>query len=91
MKRFEIIFGRGSYPTVIYVKAESREVALVQGRLYSKKYLGGQRIATINETPACENCGEKPSVYAMGSSAGDWGGRYCDAHIPTGFRVTDRY
>ena len=54
MKRFEIIFGRGNYPMAIYVNAESREIALVQGRLYAKKYLGGQRIGAINEVPGEE-------------------------------------
>jgi hypothetical protein len=39
----------------------------------------------------CENCESAATVYAMGRSAGDWAGRYCDAHIPTGFVVTDTY
>ena len=39
----------------------------------------------------CENCGGVATVYAMGRYAGDWAGRYCDAHIPTGFVVTDTY
>lgn len=37
----------------------------------------------------CENCGANATVYAMGPYAGDWGGRYCDLHIPARFRVTD--
>lgn len=37
----------------------------------------------------CENCGGVATVYAMGRSAGDWGGRYCNAHIPQGFTITD--
>ena len=37
----------------------------------------------------CENCGCQATVYAMGASAGDWGGYYCNSHIPTGFMVTD--
>lgn len=39
----------------------------------------------------CEICQGKATVYAMGPYAGDWGGRYCDKHIPTGFNVTDRF
>jgi hypothetical protein len=39
----------------------------------------------------CENCGQAATVYAMGRRAGDWGGRYCNAHIPDGFVITDRY
>jgi hypothetical protein len=39
----------------------------------------------------CENCGVVATVYAMGARSGDWGGYYCDAHIPTGFGVTDRF
>lgn len=39
----------------------------------------------------CETCGGKATVYAMGPYAGDWAGRYCDAHIPTGFNITDRF
>jgi hypothetical protein len=27
----------------------------------------------------------------MGKYAGDWGGNYCDDHIPEGFFVSDRY
>lgn len=38
----------------------------------------------------CENCGGPATVYAMGPHAGDWGGRYCDSHIPAGFNITDR-
>lgn len=39
----------------------------------------------------CEKCGAPAQVYAMGKGAGDWGGRYCLAHIPTGFIITDHY
>jgi len=42
-------------------------------------------------TPACENCGEKATVYAMDTIADGWAGRYCDSHIPKGFYITDRY
>ena len=38
---------------------------------------------------ACENCGKPAEVYAMGKYAGDWGGRYCLAHVPKGFTITD--
>jgi hypothetical protein len=38
----------------------------------------------------CEYCKEEATVYAMGASAGDWGGYYCETHIPTGFYRTDR-
>lgn len=37
----------------------------------------------------CEYCGGTANVYAMGTGSGDWGGRYCNAHIPRGFMVTD--
>ena len=37
----------------------------------------------------CEKCGKPAEVYAMGKCAGDWGGRYCLAHVPTGFMITD--
>jgi hypothetical protein len=40
---------------------------------------------------ACENCGKPAEVYAMGKYAGDWGGRYCLTHVPTGFMITDSY
>ena len=43
-----------------------------------------------HEMSTCENCGAKATVYAMGPYAGDWAGYYCDLHIPTGFRVTDK-
>jgi len=39
----------------------------------------------------CENCGGIAEVYAMGPRSGDWAGYYCEAHIPTGFNVTDRF
>lgn len=39
----------------------------------------------------CEICQNQADVYAMGGGANDWGGRYCNAHIPKGFFVTDRY
>lgn len=39
----------------------------------------------------CEACAKVADVYAMGKYAGDWGGRYCLDHIPTGFIITDRY
>ena len=39
----------------------------------------------------CEVCKDNADVYAMGGGANDWGGRYCNAHIPKGFFVTDRY
>ena len=39
----------------------------------------------------CEKCGNKADVYAMGPKAGDWGGNYCNEHIPKGFGITDRY
>jgi hypothetical protein len=39
----------------------------------------------------CEVCKGKATVYAMGPFAGDWGGRYCDSHIPKGFGITDRF
>ena len=39
----------------------------------------------------CEVCKGKATVYAMGSGSGDWGGRYCDSHIPKGFGITDRF
>lgn len=39
----------------------------------------------------CENCKGKATVYAMGPRAGDWGGYYCNAHIPTGFNITDKF
>lgn len=42
-------------------------------------------------TYTCDTCGERATVYAMGPYAGDMGGRYCQAHIPTGFMITDRY
>lgn len=38
----------------------------------------------------CEYCGHFADVYAMDISAGGWGGYYCNAHTPKGFRVTDR-
>jgi hypothetical protein len=38
----------------------------------------------------CENCGGIATVYAMDTIADGWGGRYCDAHIPHGFFVSDR-
>jgi hypothetical protein len=41
--------------------------------------------------PSCEKCGTVAAVYAMGKGSGDWGGRYCEDHIPTGFIITDRY
>jgi hypothetical protein len=39
----------------------------------------------------CENCEKPAAVYAMGKYAGDWGGSYCLAHVPTGFIITDTY
>lgn len=39
----------------------------------------------------CDSCYAPATVYAMGRGAGDWAGRYCDAHIPEGFIITDRY
>ncbi len=42
-------------------------------------------------TKTCENCGAIAEVYAMGRYSGDWGGYYCEPHIPTGFNVTDRF
>lgn len=38
----------------------------------------------------CEYCNGQAMVYAMGANAGDWGGYYCDNHLPTGFQITDR-
>lgn len=38
----------------------------------------------------CEYCNGQAMVYAMGANAGDWGGYYCDSHLPTGFQITDR-
>lgn len=37
----------------------------------------------------CENCGSQATVYAMGRGSGDWGGYYCNSHIPKGFQITD--
>jgi hypothetical protein len=45
----------------------------------------------MSEMKVCESCKEPASVYAMGPYAGDWGGRYCNDHIPKGFHVTDRF
>jgi hypothetical protein len=41
----------------------------------------------------CDNsqCVTKADAYAMGKGAGDWGGYYCNSHIPSGFIITDRY
>jgi hypothetical protein len=40
----------------------------------------------------CDTCQQAlATVYAMGRGSGDWGGRFCDQHIPSGFIVTDRY
>lgn len=39
----------------------------------------------------CEICANAADVYAMGKYAGDWGGRYCLDHVPTGFIITDTY
>lgn len=39
----------------------------------------------------CEKCDARADVYAMGRGAGDWGGFYCEAHIPTNFIITDVY
>jgi hypothetical protein len=33
------------------------------------------------------HCTAEATVYAMGPYSGDWGGWYCDPHIPTGFIV----
>lgn len=39
----------------------------------------------------CEKCGAKATVYAMDLVYGGWGSDYCDAHIPTGFVIQDKY
>ena len=39
----------------------------------------------------CEICQKPAQVYAMGTGANDWGGRYCLAHVPNGFMITDNY
>ena len=44
----------------------------------------------MSELKVCDNCNAKATVYAMGPYAGDWGGYYCESHIPTGFYTTDR-
>ena len=51
-------------------------------------HLRGQR---MSELKVCENCDAKATVYAMGPYAGDWGGRYCESHLPIGFQITDRF
>jgi hypothetical protein len=45
----------------------------------------------VSENKTCENCGKPADVYAMGKYAGDWAGRYCLTHVPTGFMITDSY
>ena len=45
----------------------------------------------MSESKVCENCKQEATVYAMGPSAGDWGGYYCDNHFPRGFQITDRF
>lgn len=45
----------------------------------------------MSESKVCEYCKEQATVFAMGPYAGDWGGRYCKNHIPTGFQITDRF
>ncbi len=45
----------------------------------------------LETRPACEKCGARADVYAMGRGSGDWGGRYCADHVPAGFITTDRY
>ena len=46
---------------------------------------------SVRKMKTCENCGSAATVYAMDTIANGWAGRYCDAHIPTGFVVTDTY
>jgi hypothetical protein len=43
----------------------------------------------VSEIKTCEICGKLAEVYAVGKYAGDWGGRYCLAHIPVGFMIID--
>ena len=38
----------------------------------------------------CEKCNTSADVYAMGKYSGDWGGYYCNSHIPSGFIITDK-
>ena len=45
----------------------------------------------MSELKVCDNCNAKATVYAMGPYAGDWGGRYCESHLPIGFQITDRF
>jgi hypothetical protein len=44
----------------------------------------------MSEIKVCESCNKQATVYAMGPSAGDWGGRYCNNHIPRGFQIVDK-
>ena len=39
----------------------------------------------------CEACKQPATVYAMDTIPNGWGGSYCDSHIPTGFKITDKY
>lgn len=59
-------------------------------RMMGSDYVPTLVLRNQSKMSTCENCGAKATVYAMGPYAGDWGGRYCDLHIPTGFLVTDK-